>query len=665
MLTIKHCWLRIFVTTIAIWSVIVPVTGVRASTFNDNHEVEIDGDTAIAPVSYIGGTMRRVYAVGTIAYIAEGSGLAIIDMADPARPMVLSRTYLSGRVNDLVVDNGYAFVTVGTAGVYVVDVTNSSAPRKIGHYAADYAGQLSVAGGFVYFTHKTGFHIIDVTNPANISATGSYTVPVIDAGGAQSIAISGQQVYLTYTHYDPTVGESSLYGELYIVDVSKPTEPTLSGSFARPFPSQGGDVVVEGTTAYFADGRYQGVSVLDVSDPTDPQQIGLYDEYIYRIVIQDNVGYFLKSHRLDLIDVSDPSNLVKIASYNFDTNSYGLGLYVLGKAAYLTSTVIGIEVVDISNPSQPAALGSYRTVADAGDVFVSGSYAYVVGRWFDGLRVVDISQPNSPKDVGYLELDGDPYRIQVAGSLLYIADAEGHSFWIIDISDPTNPTVVKKIVMSWYVDDLMVVGTTVYLANTVDGLRIYDVSDPAEPTEVGAYADGSHIYGVYVMGDVAYLADIGGKLIIVDISNRSDPKKLSEVSLPLLTSQQTWSVTVKDGFAYVMASGYSSGGSIHVVDVANPANPVLLPKHETKYSVQDIAFSGNTAFLATGDKYVQGELKVLDVSNPAGITELVSIPEGGTGIFIDEQHIYLAGDSLRILRYGEQDSYLYLPSITR
>lgn len=100
---------------------------------------------------------------------------------------------------------------------------------------------------------------------------------------------------------------------------------------------------------------------------------------------------------------------------------------------------------------------------------------------------------------------------------------------------------------------------------------VVDVGDPARPGLVGT-APGDHHGGYYfgrglqVVGSTAYVVN-RHQLDIVDLSDPTRPRNLASVEV----SGFTCDVKVVGNRAYVL--GYYGG--LHVIDVGNPAKPVL------------------------------------------------------------------------------------------
>ncbi len=105
-----------------------------------------------------------------------------------------------------------------------------------------------------------------------------------------------------------------------------------------------------------------------------------------------------------------------------------------------------------------------------------GNYAYIAD-YFSGLQIIDISNPTNPILKGNYYSSGEATDVQVVGNYAYLA-AGGGGLQIIDISNPTNPTIKGNYQNNYdYAFDVKVVGSYAYVAAREGGLQIIDVSD--------------------------------------------------------------------------------------------------------------------------------------------------------------------------------------------
>ncbi len=326
-------------------------------------------------------------------------------------------------------------------------------------------------------------------------------------------------------------------------------------------------------------------------------------------------GSLQEVHAQNRIEVIPAGMLSDHSSWLLD-GATGVEVFTIGSKTYAAVIAYqddGLQIVDISNPSDPYNLaklennGSRLLDAPYGvDIFKIGSktYAAIASRFSDGLQIVDISNPSSPAAVGKLGdnnsrlLDGaHDVDVFTIGSKTYaaVASLEDDGLQIVDVSNPSSPTAVGKLGdnNSRELDgargvDVFTIGSKTYAAvaaNYDDGLQIVDVSNPSSPTAVGKLGDnnsreldGAIGVAVFTIGSKTYAAvasfeDRG--LQIVDVSDPSSPAavgKLENSNTNLLDGATGVDVFVMAGRTYAaVASAFDNG--LQIVDVSNPSSP--------------------------------------------------------------------------------------------
>jgi hypothetical protein len=327
------------------------------------------------------------------------------------------------------------------------------------------------------------------------------------------IGCTGQEVVPTVTSTQPVTLASPT-----------PVVPTITSEVATPTPElpvqifEAGtnnklgsphDVVVNGDYAYIAD-SYSGLRVVDISDPTDPQEVGFFDPggstagngvffsapYVY---LADGMGVLI-------LDVTDPMAPLEIGFY--DSIGFAVKVQISDEYAYVAGREGGLNIAELSNPADPLHIANYFEAGSVHvrDVFVSGSYAYVAMQG-NGLRVVDVSDPGNPLEVGFFDTVETAEAIVVSGSYAYLADG-GDGLRIFDISDPMDPQEIGFYDTPGHTQDIFLSGNFAFLG---DGnsrlLLVVDVSDPGNPQLVGEYETQGFIWGVYVSESYAYIAN--------------------------------------------------------------------------------------------------------------------------------------------------------------
>jgi hypothetical protein len=200
---------------------------------------------------------------------------------------------------------------------------------------------------------------------------------------------------------------------------------------------------------------------------------------------------------------------------------------VVGNYAYVTDLDSGLQIIDISNPTNPILKGNYNTSGYAYGVQVVSNYAYVADD-YKGLQIIDISNPTNPILKGNYDTPDYASGLQIVGNYAYVADGVS-GLQIIDISNPTTPILKGNYDTSGAAWSVQVVDNYAYVADGVSGLQIIDISNRTTPTLKGNYDTSGSAQSVQVVGNYAYVADYAGGLKIIDVSEFNKRDKVFPV----------------------------------------------------------------------------------------------------------------------------------------
>jgi len=168
---------------------------------------------------------------------------------------------------------------------------------------------------------------------------------------------------------------------------------------------------------------------------------------------------------------------------------------VSGNYAYVAAYDVGLQVINVSNPTNCVRVGG--TSGDAPGVAVSGNYAYVADREA-GLQVIDVSNPTNCVHVGGcktrrvtwrltdVDFRGHARAVAVSGNYAYVA-SEDAGLQVIDVSNPTNCVRVGGYITRGWAVGVAVSGNYAYVADFDEGLQVIDVRNPAKAVRVGGY----------------------------------------------------------------------------------------------------------------------------------------------------------------------------------
>ncbi len=191
-----------------------------------------------------------------------------------------------------------------------------------------------------------------------------------------------------------------------------------------------------------------------------------------------------------------------------------------------------------------------------------------------------------------------------------------------------------------------------------NGIYFVDLIDPANPTVADFIAGPSSIWrDIKVHENYVYAVTdgvSGAGLQIVDLSGL--PASVSLVKTVDQYFTTAHNIFIDDGFAYVI--GTSGGGGMHVLDLADPVNPVQTAYYIGSGFIHDVFVWNDTVVACAADSY--DLVDVTDKENPFKISESAPIPGiyAHSGWMTENKRYFYATDELNvtdIIVYDLQD----------
>jgi hypothetical protein len=557
------------------------------------------------------------------AYVAYPSGFAVFDVADPANPLLLGRTYAYGGNQRVEVSWPYAFVGA-ECGIRIIDIRDPKHPTEVGFYQTN--------GELIDFAFARNLGYVECASAAGrleVVDFGIPTAPVL-LGSCPAygfnVALAGNYVYLPAYH-----------DGVAVVDISQPEHPHLIGRWSL------GVFVglrVHGNRAYclWASGEKKqeaaakglrdesGVIVYDLSNPVQPTYLGEYQgtEWARDIFFDGGLAYLASgSGTATILDFSEPANPVVVGHLITEGNSADLDF--ANHVAYLADGWTGLVTVDVSDPVEPQVLGSYWEAGGLYGLAVDGRAGYIADGTF-GLHVVDIRNPLGPEEISRLSITAHPQEIAVSGDFVYLGQRDA-GFDVVDVADLQHPELVAHLDVP--VSGLAIAGGLAYVVKD-DRFTSIDIHDPSSPIVLGGCAVPLWAWDVCVQGDFAYVGNSYAGLVVVDISNPARPVVRGSVD----TFDWMFDVVTNGSFVYADL-GHNRLG---VYDVTNPDAPRSVVELQLPGWLNGLQLAGDRLFAAADPG-----VRVYDVSTPDNPVEVGTGEGSGGSIAIRDSFVYLAG----------------------
>lgn len=507
---------------------------------------------------------KMVTKPGFIFIAAEYAGIITINVYDPSNPYESSYNLGFGgtKYSVSITEDGNYLVATAINRTELFAVNSNGSLSLLDVSAALVGGwEVHVSGFYSYEINDGLLYVLDLTS-LGLPIVTSYNLP---GNSTDHYAITGSNNRLYVS--DPFYG-------IEIFDITNPANLTLLGSYQTDC----NDIKYFNSYVFVPD--YSGMSIFDVSDPANPEftsnYVGVGGEN-RDLQESGSYCYLVTFHDLYVLDVSNPV-LPELVGINQPSSGIDLHIQIIGNYAYLTNTEEGLRVVDISDPSNPATVGSVGS-AYFNYMTSEGNYVYVTDN-LDNLRVFDISNPTTPVEVGALNFptpNNLTSGIAANNGYVYVAQYD-EGLKVIDVTDPTQPTQVATYNQNVKLTCLDMEGnyvyaTDIYLSQRVD---VFDVSDPLNPAIVDTIVFHNpyiHAWQDWAFGDILFVADhMDPDLAILDISNPSQPS----IILTQMVPDEIWGADATDDYIYLAAYG----AGLHIYD--NPFGTVTSQQHSFK-----------------------------------------------------------------------------------
>lgn len=486
----------------------------------------------------------------------------------------------------------------------------------------------------------------EITPASNMTALGY---------GAKSLAISGSYLYAAN-------GTSGL--DVYHITGASAEH---AGSYTES-PNDLTAIAVNGSYAYAVDSGQARVTVLDVSDPANPEYQAGSDLSItepHSITIDSADGYMYVGS-----GSSDNSNGSLITyNINYAPSSIGSGSFTYSPT--------------YNGDAQYMALSD-----DSGYLFTGG------GKYITTFSLSDPSSPAPVSGQAEYNIGDDVMGMAYHNGALYAA---GHdAFHVIDASDPSD--IQLKLDMIYSLGTFVgmsVEGNTLYILTTSPQVEKYDISSPLEPKYLGYISalDPSEpaFNSLLVSGGTAYLG--AGENTFTTGTDHTENIKFGyhyKTPYPVMDIALSENhISSRSGVAGDGEAGgiyaYTAAGDYQMAayDITDPSAPSfisrLMPYDNMLDSCTDVELYGNYVYAVGGMYFYVYDITAKDSPSIVNILEpgytvsdllMTGTDQAFAGIGSSLTQVglsspyspafgssYSAGDSLHGL--SEQDGYIY------
>jgi hypothetical protein len=533
-----------------------------------------------------------------------------------------------------VVPSKVIFQTTQTLPLDVYDFTSGTLVYK--HYELPQAPGGSQLG----FPAGKGNIVYGVTG-WNINNVMTYTIPAYDISQSPPVWL-GSSSPTTSTENRLFVTGNTLVANSQVYDISN-IIPVQVGSIPIPltiaWAMQGNSLLVTGGESLTWGGA-SNYAALDLTTPANPvvtaNVLDLMNWDIFNpfhATWAANGGFYTADGTggigvYNVTAAGGPAATMtqQFSQYTYDQVLQGQTLY---QAAYGPPGGGELECIDVSSGT-PTLVGKLFYANDSAfAVQVSGTTAFL--GLADSLKVIDVSNPSAPAEIGSVTIPVN--ALAISGTTLFVGTGDGRLV-VFDISTPPSPKQIGSVPMA-ISNTIHLSGSLLLAAAVQNGMLVFDVSQPNAPKQLSHFLPNpaASVWDVTPIGGSALMlaADSSG-IVTVDISNPASPRQLSQQQLPFLNAFPAPSTAagILTAFSLVNQNGLTYIGTPDGVMLAYDTRVANHPRlmtfnvlgHDDLDVVTAITPAANALFVAVQSMTIQTDNTV-----PQNSIELYYPPE--------------------------------------
>ncbi|MEW6733470.1 MAG: choice-of-anchor B family protein [Acidobacteriota bacterium] len=258
------------------------------------------------------------------------------------------------------------------------------------------------------------------------------------------------------------------------------------------------------------------------------------------------------------------------------------------------------------------------------DVYYSNGRAFIGGYRDGRIHIVDVRDDNNIRLLGVYQpsFPAGILDLQARGDLLFAALSR-RGFTIVDISNPAKPKEIAHYEddLPNGVHDLFVTDRYVYLCdNGKSLLHIIDISEVRNPKLAGTFKSNGYTHDLTIVGNIGYIANIRGGFRIVDLANPAKPVVMADHNYAGSFTHNIW--PTEDG-KYVFTTDETCGeGHLRAFDISDLKNIRQVGEYSVNKNedavIHNAMVVGNYAYIS----YYRYGLRIVDISDPKNLKEV-------------------------------------------
>ena len=301
------------------------------------------------------------------------------------------------------------------------------------------------------------------------------------------------------------------------------------------------------------------------------------------------------------------------------------------RLAFLANSYTGVQIVDISNPSNIRLISSLATPGNAWDILVRDHLLFVAAAK-GGLQIIDTRSPEHPIRVGELTLPGMPFlKLALHSNTLYVSCGK-KGLLVVDITDVEHPRRVKTIERPNGVWGILTTADHLYATSDRYQLEVFSLVDPQKPKPLRHLEIPDLAWDMACQRRHLFVPTREAGLLVFNIDDPANPRKIDLA----IKKDDIEAISIDGDIAFVS----SRKKGVSLLDISDPAVPRKIRESNLYFTPRNMVLLDNLAYIAAG---LSG-LRVVATDKIAQTSSFSSLPVPGVlhQVLFDESYFYMA-----------------------
>lgn len=262
-----------------------------------------------------------------------------------------------------------------------------------------------------------------------------------------------------------------------------------------------------------------------------------------KVVYHDGYCFVSNMEQINIINVTDPSSL--FYSGEMRTSSWTHGMVIDQMKLYAVDNSRLLLIYDVRYPLRPVRLSATLVRSAPTDVELYLNYAFVSST-LTGVHVLDVTNSESPIIKTSLAMTCNAETICRNGNILYVGG--GTIMAVVDIQEPEEPKILSELFgLDGDIVDALYSEGNLFFATSHRGVLRIDVRDPENPINMGYYPHLMGSSGLTLLTPYLFVSR-RDTLSIVNITDLDNLPVVSEITDVKLTS----GLNIHNNFLYAV-----------------------------------------------------------------------------------------------------------------